>query len=68
MSRVVPFRIEPSTVDGQILQTVNGVAVWATLSAGAATTVLVPWTTTVGGTPENVYDQDDQLVLSEDPL
>lgn len=67
MARVVPRRIEPSTVEGQVLRTVNGIVVWSDEGTGAtgSRTSLAPWTATVAGVPQNVYDSNDSVVMTE---
>lgn len=53
--------------DGDVPTIDSGEVKWS--PAGAATSVLVPLTTTDGaGNPELVWDDDDQLVMTEVPL
>ena len=54
-------QIDPSTTNGDILTTVAGETAWAS----PTTARLVPLTTKTGSTPELVWDDNDELVLTE---
>lgn len=60
MQRLPADLVEPSTTDGQVLTTVAGEAAWAD-----PVPRLVPLTTATGGVPEFVWDENDELVLTE---
>ncbi len=46
----------------------DGSIPWRQITDAPAPTTLVPLTTTVGGVPDLVWDDNDQLVLVEVPL
>jgi hypothetical protein len=60
--RLDPRGIKPSTTEGDVLQTVGGVAVWAAFALPVAPTPLI---TVINGAPGFVFDADGQQVYTE---
>lgn len=64
MRRLPPHNLEPSTTDGDVLTTEGGKVVWGTGDGGR---IVVPLIAVVDGSPEFVFDADNQLVMTEVP-
>jgi hypothetical protein len=65
MKRLPLHGLDPELhADGDVATLVGGKATWAPPAAGTA---LIPLIAVVGGSPSFVFDDDNQLVMTEVP-